>query len=89
MSNELINSCSTLNRLPLTPFGEAFEFKAVGKLWTVPATLTPALGMLHNATSRRVAELGAVLTSDAARDDLKKSLAVLARSGVVLVEKQT
>ncbi len=80
---------ATLNRLPLTPFGEAFEFKAVGKLWTVPATLTPALGMLHNATSRRVAELGAVLTSDAARDDLKKSLAVLARSGVVLVEKQT
>ncbi len=79
---------ATLNRLPLTPFGEAFEFKAVGKLWTVPATLTPALGMLHNATSLRVAELCAALPDDAARDDLKKSLAVLARSGVVLVEKQ-
>ncbi|MDB5741094.1 MAG: hypothetical protein JWP16_2134, partial [Alphaproteobacteria bacterium] len=34
-----------------------------------------------------VAELAAALANDAAREDLKKSLAVLARSGVVLVEK--
>jgi len=77
---------ATLNRLPLTLFGEAFEFKAVGKLWTVPAALVPALSLLHNARGHRVSELSAALPNDAARDDLKKSLAVLARSGVVLVE---
>ena len=80
---------ATLNRLPLTPFGEAFEFKAVGKLRAVLATLTPELEMLHNAKSLHVADLSAILPNDAARDDLKKSLAVLARSGVVLIEKQT
>ena len=78
---------ATLNRLPLTPFGAQFEFKAVGKLWTVPAALVPALALLHNAYSHSVSELSAVLPSDAARADLKKSLAVLARSGVVLVEQ--
>ena len=77
---------ATLNRLPLTPFGESFEFKAVNKFWTVPRTLIPALSQLHNARAVRVAELSATLESDSARADLKKSLAVLARSGVVLVE---
>jgi hypothetical protein len=54
----------------------------------VPRALLPALSQLHNARASTVAELSAVLESDAARDDLKKSLAVLARSGVVLVEKK-
>ena len=78
---------ATLNRLPLAPFGGQFEFKAVGKLWTVPAVLVPALALLHNARSHPVSELSAALPDDSARADLKKSLAVLARSGVVLVEK--
>ena len=78
---------ATLSRLPLTPFGESFEFKAVNNLWTVPRALIPALSQLHNARAVRVAELSAALESDSARADLKKSLAVLARSGVVLVEK--
>jgi ribosomal protein L16 Arg81 hydroxylase len=87
ITEESVVRLATLNRLPLAPFGEAFEFKAVGKLWTVPAALIPALSQLHNARAQRVSELCAALPNDAARDDLKKSLAVLARSGVVLVEK--
>lgn len=78
---------ATLHKLPLQPFGEHYEFKAVGKLWTVPGLLAPALGALHNARTARVGDLAARLDSDAAREDLRKSLGVLARSGVVLVEK--
>lgn len=87
LSDDSIVRLATLNRLPLTPFGENFEFNAVGKLWTVPHALMPALSQLHNARAIRVADLSAVLENDSARADLKKSLAVLARSGVVLVEK--
>ncbi|MEY4966841.1 MAG: hypothetical protein RL274_2424 [Pseudomonadota bacterium] len=87
ISDDSLVRLATLNRLPLTPFGESFEFKAVNKLWTVPRALIPALSQLHNARAVRVAELSATLESDSARADLKKSLAVLARSGVVLVEK--
>ena len=86
ISDDSLVRLATLNRLPLTPFGESFEFKAVNKLWTVPRALIPALSQLHNARAVRVAELSATLESDSARADLKKSLAVLARSGVVLVE---
>ncbi len=86
ISDDSLVRLATLNRLPLTPFGESFEFKAVNKFWTVPRTLIPALSQLHNARAVRVAELSATLESDSARADLKKSLAVLARSGVVLVE---
>lgn len=78
---------ATLYRLPLLPFGDKFEFQAAGKLWTVPAALEPALSRLHNAHALAVADLAAGLDGDAAREDLKKSLAVLARAGVVLVEK--
>lgn len=78
---------ATLHRLPLAPFNGAFEFKAVGKLWTVPAALVPALGQLKNSAAHSVAELSSALAGDAEKADLKKSLAVLARSGVVLVEK--
>jgi hypothetical protein len=79
---------ATLNRLTLQPYGDNFEFKAAGKLWTVPRALVPALSQLHNGRALSVAELSAALTNDASREDLKKSLAVLARSGVVLVEKR-
>lgn len=76
---------ATLHKLTLTPFGENFEFTAGGKLWTVPRALTPALSRLHNTNAVTAGELSAMLSSDAEREDLKKSLAVLARSGVVLV----
>jgi ribosomal protein L16 Arg81 hydroxylase len=78
---------ATLHRLPLAALGGAFEFKAVGKLWTVPAALVPALGRLQNGKAHSVADLSSALANDAEKADLKKSLAVLARSGVVLVEK--
>lgn len=78
---------ATLHKLVLQPFNGAFEFKAVNKLWTVPATLAPVLQQIHNARAISVAELAAQLANDAEREDLKKSLAVLARAGVVLVEK--
>lgn len=78
---------ATLHRLPLEPFGDNFEFRAVNKLWTVPRALLPALTQLHNARAFSVSQLSALLDSESSRADLKKSLAILARSGVVLVEK--
>jgi hypothetical protein len=78
---------ATLNRLTLQPYGDNFEFQAAGKLWTVPRALVPALSQLHNGKTHGVATLAGALATDAAREDLKKSLAVLARAGVVLVEK--
>lgn len=78
---------ATMHKLALLPFGEAFEFRAAGRLWTVPRALAGALGQLHNAHAITVAQMAAALDNDAAREDLKKSLAVLARAGVVLVEK--
>jgi len=78
---------ATVHKLALQPFGEAFEFRAAGRLWTVPRALAGALSQLHNAAAITVAEMASALDNDAARDDLKKSLAVLARAGVVLVEK--
>lgn len=78
---------ATLHTLGLQPLGGNFEFRAVGRLWTVPAALAPALSQLHNAHPSRVADLSSRLATDAEREDLKKSLGVLARAGVVLVEK--
>ncbi len=87
LAQDSVVRLATLNRLPLAPFNGNFEFKAVGKLWTVPATLVPALALLHNARSHTVSELSEALPDETSRADLTKSLAVLARSGVVLVEK--
>ena len=78
---------ATLHKLTLTPFGDNFEFTAAGRLWTVPRALAPALERLHNTHTVTVADLSALLSSDAEREDLRKSLGVLARSGVVLVDK--
>lgn len=87
ISDDSLVRLATLNRLPLQTFGDNFEFKAVNKLWTVPRVLLPALTQLHNARAVSVSRLSALLDSESSRDDLKKSLAVLARSGVILVEK--
>ncbi|HUE63481.1 MAG TPA: cupin domain-containing protein [Rhizomicrobium sp.] len=78
---------ASLHRLPIVPHGEHFEFSAAGRLWTVPASLQPALAMLHNARAFTLAELTAGLATTSAKDDLLKSLGVLARAGVVLVER--
>ena len=78
---------ATLHSLALQPYGGNFEFRAVGRLWTVPGALAPALSQLHNARATSVADLSSRLAGDAERQDLRKSLAVLARAGVVLVER--
>jgi hypothetical protein len=73
--------------LSFAPHGAHFEFRAAGRLWNVPASLHPALAKLHNAHSITLAELRASLVEPSAQDDLVRSLSVLARAGVVLVEK--
>jgi hypothetical protein len=78
---------ASLHRLSFAPRGEHFEFRAAGRLWTVPGSLYPALASLHNARAFTLAELSTVLADPSAREDLIKSLSVLARAGVVLVEK--
>ena len=79
---------ASLHRLTLVPYGDIFEFKAANRMWTVPRALAPALSRLQNAHATSVAELTALLPSDADREILLKSLAVLARSGVVLIDRQ-
>ncbi len=78
---------ASLHRLPFAPHGEHFEFHAAGRLWSVPGSLHPALAMLHNARAYTLAELVRALPHPSAKDDLVKSLSVLARAGVVLIEK--
>jgi Cupin superfamily protein len=78
---------ASLHRLPFARNGAHFEFRAAGRLWSVPASLQPALAKLHNARASTLAELTAALSEPSAKDDLIKSLSVLARAGVVLVEK--
>jgi Cupin superfamily protein len=78
---------ASLHRLSFAPHGENFEFRAAARLWTVPGSLHPALARLHNAHAFTLAELSAALADPSAKEDLIKSLSVLARAGVVLVEK--
>ena len=67
--------------------GEHFEFRAAGKLWSVPGSLHPALALLQNSRAFGLMELAAALANTSVKDDLIKSLGVLA--GVVLVEKNS
>ena len=77
---------AALHRLFLTARDGNFEFKAAGKLWTVPPELVPALELLSNTRTFTLAELTAKVTGAAAAEKLSKSIGVLARAGVVLVE---
>ena len=78
---------ASLRRLSFARNGAHFEFRAAGRLWSVPGSLQPALAKLHNARAFTLAELVAALSEPSAKEDLVKSLSVLARAGVVLVEK--
>jgi hypothetical protein len=78
---------ASLHRLPFASHGEHFEFRAAGRVWNVPGSLHPALARLHNARAFTLAELSTALADPSAKEDLIKSLSVLARAGVVLVEK--
>ncbi len=78
---------ASLHCLSFARAGENFEFAAAGRLWTVPRTLQPALARLQNNREVSVRELGAALSDPGAKDDLLKSLGVLAHAGVVLARK--
>jgi hypothetical protein len=78
---------ASLHRLPFARNGAHFEFRAAGRLWSVPGSLQQALSKLHNTRAFTLAELAAALPEASAKEDLFKSLGVLARAGVVLVEK--
>lgn len=72
--------------LPLIPVGDHFEFHAAGRLWSVPSFMMAPLSRLRNDSDCCVAELCATLTDAAEKADFLKSVAVLARAGIVLVE---
>src|SRR5439155_1279710 len=40
---------ASLHRLSFSPQGDNFAFPAAGRLWTVPASLQPALSKLRNS----------------------------------------
>ncbi len=78
---------ASLHRLALARVGENFEFAAAGRVWTVPKTLQPALAKLQNNRELAVSELASVLSDASSRNDLLKSLNVMAQAGVVLARK--
>jgi hypothetical protein len=78
---------ASLSRLSFSAHGDVFEFVAAGRLWTVPKVLQPALAQLRNSREIKMKELARTLPDRAAKDDLVKSLTVLARAGVVLARK--
>lgn len=67
--------------------GDAVTFHAYGKNYRVPAFVQPALALLSDDRAVSVADLRACLQGDTARASLMDGLAMLARAGVVLVEK--
>ena len=77
---------AALPRLMLVIQGDKVSFNAYSKSYSVPAYVQPALAMLNDRQAFALRELGGALESDAARDSLKKGLAMLADAGVVLIE---
>jgi len=78
---------ASLNRLSFSSQGEHFAFTAAGRLWTVPRVLRPALAKLRNSCDVGVSDLAARLSNPTLKNDLIKSLSVLAQAGVILVTK--
>lgn len=73
------------HRLHLEPSGDNVEFKANGLTYVLPTELAPALEMLTDTQTMKVSALTARVSGEAAKADLKQSLAVLARTGILLV----
>jgi ribosomal protein L16 Arg81 hydroxylase len=73
------------HRLHLESNGDDVEFKANGVVYILPAALAPALEMLTDTRALKVSALMAKTPGEAAKADLRKSLAVLARTGIMLV----
>ena len=77
------------NRLLITrpPDSQLANFRARETLFACPLPLVPALEMLSDGVAVPLSELCAKLPNDAAIANLKASLASLALSGVVLLER--
>jgi len=76
------------HHLHFIPNGDNWAFKADGMLWGgISPNLLPALEMLSDTKAWGFAELSARLDGEAAKADLRKILAALARAGVTLIEK--
>jgi len=76
------------HHLHFTRNGANMEFKAQGVLWSdLPPNLASALEILNDTQAVSFAELCARLDGDAAKVHLRHTLAALARSGVISIEK--
>jgi ribosomal protein L16 Arg81 hydroxylase len=76
------------HHLHFTRNGDSWEFKAHGMLWGgISADLLPALELLNDTHALSFTELCAHLDGDPAKANLRKLLAALARTGVILIEK--
>ena len=76
------------NRLQLISMGNNFEFNANNKIWTVPPEIAPALAALKHSQSISLAELSALVAGNEAISKLEKSIGVLARAGIILIESE-
>jgi hypothetical protein len=76
------------HHLHFIPNGDNWAFKADGMLWGgISPNLMRALEMLSDTNALAFAELSAHLDDEAAKANLRKMLAALARAGVILIEK--
>lgn len=76
------------HHLHFTRSGDSWEFRVHGMLWGgISSALLPALEMLNDTTALELAVLSVRLEGEAAKSDLRKILAALARAGVILIEK--
>jgi len=74
--------------LHFIPHGDSWAFKADGMLWGgISANLVTALERLNDTKALGLAELSIHLQDEAARENLRKMLAALARAGVILIEE--
>jgi ribosomal protein L16 Arg81 hydroxylase len=73
-------------RLSFTAQGDKVAFHAYGKSYSVPSSVRPALALLSDRHGIPLAELCAAVKGETATASLKQGLAMLAGSGVVIVE---
>ena len=76
------------NRLQLISMGDSFEFSANNIIYAVPPEIAPAFAALKHSQSRSLAELSALVAGTEAIFKLEKSIGVLARAGIILIESE-
>jgi hypothetical protein len=73
-------------RLLFADQGDKVSFNAYNRNYAVPAYVRPALALLSDQRAIPLAELCAAVEGDAAVASLKQGVAMLAKTGVVLIE---